>query len=68
MYPRFDVELESAWDRERWVPLAAPDGHRHAAVVWDIFSLFSSSMDVFFEPGGEGVWGRGRKRGSLGWG
>eukprot|EP00967_Tisochrysis_lutea_P126930 scaffold215341_cov30-Tisochrysis_lutea.AAC.5 len=48
---RFDVELEAAWSREQWAPQAISEGQRHATVVWDMFSLFSSSLEVFFEQG-----------------
>jgi hypothetical protein len=51
---RFDDELEAAWQRERWEAMGLADGHRHAAVVWDLFTLFSSSLDVFFEPARHG--------------
>ena len=40
--------------RERWEAMGLADGHRHAAVVWDLFTLFSSSLDVFFEPARHG--------------
>jgi len=51
---RFDVELEAAWSREQWAPQAISEGQRHATVVWDMFSLFSSSLEVFFEQARSG--------------
>ena len=46
---RFDSELDAAWQRETWDPIDdAASGSYHAAVVWDLFKLFMSTLEVFF--------------------
>ncbi|KAL1503093.1 hypothetical protein AB1Y20_011156 [Prymnesium parvum] len=46
---RFDKQLDAAWKRETWVSInATSSATPHAAVVWDIFKLFMSTLEVFF--------------------
>ena len=44
---RFDEELAEAWERETWQPIDEEgSGAAHAAVVWDLFRLFASTLEV----------------------
>ena len=44
---RFDEDLEASWEAETWRPLDGDGGAVHAAVVWDLFHMFVSAIEVF---------------------